>query len=152
VDIGGNVSVTGTSAPGEVISVLGGNVRLDASFNAGGDTVVLPGASGGYTASLSGSFVTITDGDTSVAIPVGTHGLTVDFSDADLSLRIEGGQVMLGDQVVTSSGAPVQSAAQLDGAELGLTFEDLAGGNAASLPELDWVSSRAEFSDSFSFA
>jgi hypothetical protein len=107
VDIGGNVSVTGTSAPGEVISVLGGNVRLDASFNAGGDTVVLQGASGDYTASLSGSFVTITDGDLSVAIPVGIAGLTVDFTDTDLSLRIEGGQVRLGDQVITASGAGV---------------------------------------------
>ena len=109
VDVGGNVSVTGTSSPGEVVTVLGGDIRLDASFNGGGDAVVLPGTSGAYTASLAGSFVTITDGEHSVAIPVGTVGLTVDFSDMDLTLRVDTatGTVRLGDLVVTAASQPL---------------------------------------------
>lgn len=116
VDIGGMVSVIGTVAADEIINVLGGTIRLDASFNAGGDVVVLPGAIGDYTASLAGSFVTLTDGETSVAIPVGVAGLTIDFSDLDLVLRIDTstGQVVLGDQTVATSAAGAQTWAKTD--------------------------------------
>ena len=105
VDIGGRVNVTGTSAAGEVITVLGGDVRLDPSFNGGGDTLVLGGSAGDYTATLAGSIVTITDGETSVAMPVGIAGLTIDFTDVDLTLQIDtdSGQVMLGDEAITAA-------------------------------------------------
>ncbi len=111
-DIGGNVSIFGTAMGGEEIRVTGGNIQLDASFNRGGDTVVLPGAAGSYSATLSGSFVTLTDGDVSIAIPVGANGLTVEFGDAERTLRFEAGsgQVMLGDQAVTSISAAVAAA------------------------------------------
>jgi hypothetical protein len=42
VVVGGNVTVIGTVAPGEVITVIRGNVMLDPSFNTGGNTVRLP--------------------------------------------------------------------------------------------------------------
>ncbi|MBA3527394.1 MAG: calcium-binding protein [Sphingomonas sp.] len=112
VDVGGNVSIIGTRGGGEVVTVIRGEIRLDSSFNAGGDTVSLPGDAGSYTATLSGSFVTIAGGDISVAIPVGINGLTVEFSDAAQMLRFDAGsgQVMLGDQVVASSSGSVQAA------------------------------------------
>ncbi len=115
IDIGGNVVIFGTSVGGEVMTILGGTVRLDASFNRGGDAVVLPDVASSYTATLSGSFVTIAGGDISVAIPVGVVGLSVEFSDATRMLRIDtsSGQVMLGDQVVTSSSSTVQASAPL---------------------------------------
>ena len=174
VDVGGNVSVTGTTAPSEVVTVLGGNIRLDASFNAGGDTVVMPGASSDYAASLSGSLVTITDGHgTSVAIPVGVNGITVDFTNVDLTLRVDTatGTVRLGDQVITASSGTVQSAqaihtskdSELSMADLdGLTLADLDDGGDGLFagapvtvelsfnPEIELH--RFEFNDSFSFA
>ena len=82
VTIGGNVSVAGTTSGGEIIEITRGNVVLDGSFNAGGDTVVLPGHAGTFSANLSGSFVTIKNEDVSVAIPVGTVGLAVHFADS----------------------------------------------------------------------
>jgi hypothetical protein len=108
VDLGGNVSVSGTASGGEVVTVLSGSIRLDASFNAGGDTVVLAGSSGDYSASLSGSFVTFTDVDGSeVAIPVGTVGITIAFDDASATLRYDGasGEVRLGDDVISQAGS-----------------------------------------------
>ena len=112
VDIGGNVAIFGTASGGEVINVLEGTIQLDASFNLGGDTVVLPGNANTYTATLSGSFVTIASGDISVAIPVGLAGLTVDFGDVDQVLRYdpESGQVLLGTQAIGSTAEPVEPA------------------------------------------
>ena len=146
VDIGGNVAIFGTASGGEVINVLEGTIQLDASFNLGGDTVVLPGNANTYTATLSGSFVTIASGDISVAIPVGLAGLTVDFGDVDQVLRYdpESGQVMLGTQAVPSSGAGdwdyLVSIGPAKDAELAL-------GDYAKVTEL----SRIEVHDSFSF-
>ena len=163
VDIGGNVAIFGTAAGGEVISVLGGTTQLDASFNLGGDTVVLPGASGNYSASLSGSFVTLTDGNgIDVAIPVGTAGLTVEFGDASAVLRydVESGEVRLGDYVVTQAGSvaaqPASSplfAAALDLAVDGLGVELSGPDHAYLVPD---HSARMEFQrlemiDSFQF-
>jgi hypothetical protein len=42
VDVGGDLTVIGTRTGGEVITVLRGTIILNASFNAGGDTVRLP--------------------------------------------------------------------------------------------------------------
>jgi len=108
VDIGGNVAITGTASGGEVITILEGNVRLDASFNAGGDTLVLPGDAGSYLATLSGSAVTITSGETSVAIPVGTAGITVEFDESSVVLRYDAasGDVLLGNDVVPPATMP----------------------------------------------
>ena len=101
------MTIFGSTAPGEVVTVVDGTIVLDASFNAGGDTVVLPGNADSYSAILSGSFVTIAGGGISISIPVGLAGLTVDFADGDRSLRYDttAGQVMLGDQPVTNDGA-----------------------------------------------
>ena len=107
VDIGGNVSIFGTSGAGEVITVLEGVIQLDASFNLGGDTVALPGNANTYTATLSGSFVTIAGDGISVAIPIGLNGITVDFADGSAILRYDpdSGQVMLGDGIVSPAGS-----------------------------------------------
>ncbi len=71
--------------------------------------MVLPGATGSYAASLSGSFVTIGGGDISIAIAVGPAGLTVDFAEADRTLRVDTttGQVVLGTQAVPAATQPV---------------------------------------------
>jgi hypothetical protein len=103
--VGGNLTIVGTAGGGEIITVVSGTVVLDASFNTGADTVVLPGSSDAYAATLSGSFVTIAGGDISVAIPVGIAGLAVQFDDGVQALRFDAGsgQVMLGDQPVPAA-------------------------------------------------
>ena len=106
-------TIFGITAPGEVMTVVDGTIVLDASFNAGGDTVVLAGQCRQViSAILSGSFVTIAGGGISISIPVGLAGLTVDFADGDRSLRYDttAGQVMLGDQPVTAGGVVVAQA------------------------------------------
>ena len=173
VDVGGNVSIFGTAGAGEVITVLEGVIQLDASFNLGGDTVALAGNANTYTATLSGSFVTIAGGGASVAIPIGLAGLTVDFADADRVLRYDpdSGQVLLGSQVITGTtpvaapaGQAPLSAADEDGspsfaAALDSIFDgpdlDLAG-PAEPYPSLDQSArfelQRLELVDSFQFA
>ena len=158
VDIGGNVSIFGTGSAGEAVTVLSGTVQLDASFNLGGDTVVLPGNAGIYTATLSGSFVTIAGGDISVAIPIGLAGLTVDFADADRSLRYDpdSGQVLLGSQPITGTiqpvAAPPAAEALATVPDCGCSLSQPAGGmQAVWLDDLQKSPSLALELDSFAF-
>ncbi len=109
VDVGGTVTVIGTRTGGEVITITRGNITLDASFNAGGDTIVLPGSSGGYTVQLSGSQAIIASGSVTVSIPLGTAGTAIQFSNTTLSLLINTstGTAMLGEQTLTSTAQPI---------------------------------------------
>ena len=158
--IGGNVAIFGTASGGEVIEVIRGDILLDASFNLGGDTVMLPGAAGTYTATLSGSFVTIAGGDITVAIPVGLAGLTVDFGDADRVLRFDpdSGQVLLGTQAITGTTQPVAAAPAgepLSAAAFDSMFygpSEGLGWSGKAVADLDIASYRFEAIDSFAFA
>lgn len=82
---GSDVTVVGTSAGNEVITVVSGNIRFDASFNQGGDTIVLPGLAANYTAYRSGSEVIFTrnDGLVTVRVPVGSAGMEIQFDGGD---------------------------------------------------------------------
>jgi Ca2+-binding RTX toxin-like protein len=79
---GDDVEVIGTRSGGEQITVISGNVRIDASATAGGDTIFLPGVASEYTAQQVGSTVVFTrDGGTlTFTIPVGTAGNEIVFS------------------------------------------------------------------------
>jgi hypothetical protein len=113
VEVGGNVSIVGSTAPGETVKVFGGNVVLDASFNAGGDTVILAGSSTAYTAKLTGSLAVLAGNGTNISIPVGNAGLTVQFDDTSSSLRFDAssGKVKLGDYILTSAGGAIGASA-----------------------------------------
>lgn len=110
VDVGGDVQVIGTRSGGEVITLLRGTITLDASFNAGGDTIVLPEDSGDYDVRLNGSQAVIQGTGLSVTIPVGTAGAQIQFGDVSLELAFDtaSGTVRLGDQIVTSTLQPVE--------------------------------------------
>ncbi len=109
VDVGGDMTVIGTSAGGEVITVLRGTILLDPSFNAGGDTVRLPDDAAYFAVRLVGSTAILTGLGISVTIPVGTAGLQVSFNDISRTLRYDpaSASVKLGDQTVTSTLANV---------------------------------------------
>lgn len=113
VEVGGNLSIVGSTAPGETVKVFDGNVVLDASFNAGGDTIILSGSSSAYTAKLTGSLAVLAGNGTNISIPVGNAGLTVQFDDTSSSLRFDAssGKVMLGDYILTPAGGAISAAA-----------------------------------------
>ena len=105
--VGGNVKVFGTSDI-DLISLadIAGTITFDGSFNRGGDFILLPNAAKAYTVARSGSSVTITDADSSITIPVGTKGTTLQFSDGEVVLKFNG-QVQLGSQVITTTSASI---------------------------------------------
>ncbi|HWK36463.1 hypothetical protein [Sphingomonas sp.] len=101
---------TSTTAHEKVTVAAGNKVVLDASFNRGGDTIVLSGAASSYDARVSGSSVILTDslGGT-VTIPVGTSGATINFADASRTLVYDtlSQSFKLGTQVITTTDADV---------------------------------------------
>lgn len=105
--VGGNVKVFGTSDI-DVISLadIAGTITFDGSFNRGGDFILLPNSAKSYTITRAGSSVTITDPDSTITIPVGTKGTTLQFADGELVLKFNG-QVQLGSQVVTATSAGI---------------------------------------------
>lgn len=88
VTAGGNLTVFGTSGA-ETIHILHGNAVLDASFNLGGDRIVLQDAADAFTAQLNGSRVVLDSGHMDVTIPVGIEGVTIAFADEDRILRYD---------------------------------------------------------------
>lgn len=103
--IGGTQDVTVFDTPGRI--------AFDGSFNAGGDRIRLSGNAASYTAIRSGATVTISDGDTSIAVPVGTGGADIVFGDGvrSLTLDLSIGQVRLGGQIVGTSATAITAAA-----------------------------------------
>lgn len=103
---GSDVTVNGTTSAGETITIVSGNVTLDASFTQGGDSIVLSGEASDYTATRSGSRIILTNGTTTVSIPLSPNANAVAFEGgADVrTLAIVDGDVMLGDQEIAATG------------------------------------------------
>ena len=98
-----DTTVIGTTAPGEEVTVIRGDIVLDASFNRGGDVIYLPGEAEEYIAELVGSRVILTDvaSQVRISIPVGTNPNSIVFGGDDTRMiDIEGGQVLIGSQVI----------------------------------------------------
>lgn len=135
VQVGGSdIQLFGTNSGGEVITFSGGNITLDASFNRGGDTLVLPGDATSYTAYRTSSEVVITRADNGVVarIPVGTAGMEVQFGSSDsrtLLFDRSINQITLEGQVIgTNSAAPTPLVAP--GSTPAITY-DVIGANAS---------------------
>ena len=132
VDVGGNVTVIGTPSGGEVITVLRGNIILDPSFNAGGDTVRLPDLASAFTVRILGSTAIIAGATVTITIPVGTAGMQVVFDDVARTLFYDAGTqtAKLGDQAITVSETgviPVGATGQILGTEGNDTINGTAG-------------------------
>lgn len=134
VDFGGAGEVIGTADGSEFVTLLRGQVVLDASFNQGGDTIILPGVASGYFGEVVGSRFIITRGDFSLSIPLGPNPLTIQWDDGSRELAIDaasdmvllGYQLFEGDVEAIDAGPP---AAQDDEAaiENGGTVSSVAG-------------------------
>ena len=127
---GADVTVVGTTSGGEVITVVSGNVRFDASFNQGGDTIILPGLASNYTAFRSGGEVIFTrnDGLVTVRVPVGSAGTEIQFDGGDSRTLQAGtnGVTLEGQAISSSSTAPTQLTGGGTGPVSGYTVADAA--------------------------
>ena len=104
VTVGGDVFVVGTTSGGEIITIVYGNIILDPSFNAGGDTIRLPFNAGDVTVRRSGAQAIFEGTNLKVSVPVGSFGVEISFNDAvrTLSFDSDSGLVKLGYQSITS--------------------------------------------------
>ena len=112
--IGGeDVTVIGTTAGGEVIRIVGGTVTLNASFAAGGDTIILPGEASDYSVSLQGSVAIFTSDTATVRVPASDVGATIAFGDGEdqrelrFDLSGEAPVLLLGEQAVGTQASAV---------------------------------------------
>jgi hypothetical protein len=105
--VGGTVRVIGSNDV-DVISLadIAGKISFDGSFNRGGDFIVLPNAAKTYAVVRASSSITLSDADSSITIPVGSKGTTLQFSDGELVLKFDG-QIMIGSQIVTTASAAI---------------------------------------------
>ena len=89
-EIGGTGTVTGTLGVQDITVIdQAGTIAFDASFNRGGDIIRLAGDADLWKARISGSAAELTDGDTTVIIPVGTSGLNLVFDDGVRNLHYD---------------------------------------------------------------
>lgn len=132
VDVGGTVTVVGTRSGGEVITIIRGSITLDASFNAGGDTIRLPGDASEFTVRLSGSQAIFESSIARVSVPIGSAGIEIAFGDVSRTLAVDlaTGLVKLGLQTLTATLAAVEASGPLPtlmGTEAANTLNGTAG-------------------------
>ena len=111
--VSGNATVFGVAGAVQDVTVLDlpGRIAFDGTFNTGGDRIRLSGVAADYTVLRNGASVEISDGDTVIAVPVGTGGADIVFGDGVRSLGVSGGVVTLGGQTLTTSPAAVTALA-----------------------------------------
>lgn len=99
--LGADAVIYGTTAAERVIA-LSGELHFDPSFNRGGDVIVTDKPLADFTASRSGSSVTLAAAGIELTIPVGTAGLELQFADGSETLRYDPalGQVVIGAQAI----------------------------------------------------
>ena len=128
VVVGGNIDVIGTTAPGEVITVVSGRIALNSSFNTGGDTINLPGSASDYQVSVQGTVVTLVGPDATLVIPAGPNGTAITFDGGTDSRTLvfdaNAQAFVLGDQTI---GATAQSLAATDTANTIVTVSGFDG-------------------------
>ncbi|MCM8732009.1 beta strand repeat-containing protein [Hephaestia sp. GCM10023244] len=113
----GTVSVFGTSGHEDLTIFAGAKVTLLSGFELGGDTIRFSGNADDYNVVRDGSTVVFTDAaGTSVRLPVSLTGSTeVVFADGTFDVGLDGGQVVIGDQVITTTPAPVEGGSSSGG-------------------------------------
>jgi hypothetical protein len=112
VTSGSDEQIYGTSASNKITLESGAKAEL---INFPGQNVIeFLANSGGFTVSRSGTIIIFQDGNgTLLKIPATTDPQTIDFDGQEpLTLNIHNGQVMLDDQVVTTTPASIDSGSE----------------------------------------
>jgi hypothetical protein len=88
---------------------------LDASWNSGGDVLMLPKAGTDYTIAKSGSVVTLSGESQTITVPVGIAGMTLRFTDGDrvLFYDTKDQSFKLSEQVITGTANKVSEMSQV---------------------------------------
>lgn len=135
--VAGSGTVFGTNAGGQDVTVLDGtfNLVFDASFGRGGDIVRISGDADEYTIGITGSNAVLTNGETVVTVPIGTAGLALVFDDGARTLLLDGANVKLGAQILSSTMAGIVAAP--DGKPLPVFAETAASGRLILFPDAD---------------
>lgn len=135
--VAGNGTVFGTNGGGQDITVLDGsfNLSFDGSFGRGGDIVRLFGDAAGYTIGIMGSNAVFTNGETVVSVPIGLTGLTLVFDDGARTLLLDGVNVKLGAQTLSTIMTGIT--ASPDGKPLPVFDESAASGRLILFPDAD---------------
>ena len=105
------VRVRGSNGADTVTIERGVEAVLDGSFNRGNDVINFAGLASTYTISApNSSSILVTDAlGTSVTIPVGVNGATINFADASRVLVGGASGITLGTQVVSATAAAVSA-------------------------------------------
>ena len=127
--------VFGTTAGGDIINIGFGPVTLDASFNAGGDLIRLPGYAWHYSVEVVGSRVVLSSAaGTSVSIPLGTAATLLEFRGGDIrNLQIVDDRAAIGGQLLDSGTTLLRpvAAAAIPGQVEGGDGDELLTGDAS---------------------
>lgn len=105
----GQYEVFGTTGSETLFLAGDADVVLDASFNRGGDTILIDGSADTYSARLQNANLILTsEAGAYILIPVGTVGTTIRFAGSDSpdvrELVIASGSIRLGGQVIAAAG------------------------------------------------
>lgn len=106
----GETEIFGTSGRQTVTVLDGASVTFRSGFNTGGDIIRLNGRASDFTASISGSNVTLrsTVDNITIVIPIGSVANTITFDNGDSrALSLVNGVPMLGGQMIGAAPAAV---------------------------------------------
>jgi Ca2+-binding RTX toxin-like protein len=114
ITIGGKASIFGSTFKSDVVAIAAGvNVDLffDASFNRGGDTIILDKSAGSYSAIRTGASIILTSTNQTLTIPVGTSSTTIKFADGSRALVYSTTElaIKLGSQVIATTATAITS-------------------------------------------
>lgn len=112
ITVGGTAVIYGNSAKSDIVAVATGvatNLTFDASFNRGGDTIILDKSAGSYSAIRSGASVVLTSAGQTLTIPVGTAGLSIKFADDTRTLLYSTTEavIKLGTQTIATTATAI---------------------------------------------
>ncbi|MBV1918027.1 MAG: cadherin-like domain-containing protein [Sphingomonadaceae bacterium] len=82
VTTAGKLNIFGTGS-NETVHLISGDAILDASFNGGGDTLLLDPPASEFTGNQIGSTVLLDSASTDIHIPVGIEGMAIKFGESD---------------------------------------------------------------------
>jgi hypothetical protein len=97
--------IYGTPGPDSVALAPNRAAQLtfDASFNKGGDLIILGKEAAQFEAVRAGSSILISSAGQSLSIPVGSAGMTLRFADGDRTLIFAEGAFKIGSQVIEAT-------------------------------------------------
>ena len=120
--IGGSGRIVGTRGAQDItVSPRAGSVSFDASFNAGGDVIRLPGAAADWTIQRTGSSARLVSDTLAATIPIGTNANWIVFADGARTLVYKDGSFKIGSQSFAESAVKITAVSDGNAPTLNIT-------------------------------